>query len=239
MTSLDGYTFFSYSYAEPHYHTLDLNCDVNVNSIYSRYDALSVVASDYEISSIDALCDIASAESLNTKTELNKQPGSSLDVELLETYFPGTVKTDSVGQIYIDYNKLIPVLINAIVDLKGQLDANSSEIISKQIGAKSTNIGLATSETLETSIIEPELYQNSPNPFNAGTSIRYTLPEDVINAEIYIYNLQGNQIKKYVINERGESSLQINASELDAGMYIYALIADGKEIDTKRMILTQ
>lgn len=239
MTSLWGYTFFSYSYAEPDYHTLDLNCDVNVNSIYARYDALAVANSDYKISSIDALCDIASAESLNTKTGLNKQLKSSLDVELLETYFPGTVKTDSVGQIYIDYNKLIPILVNAIVDLKGQLDANSSEIISKQIGTQSTNIGLATSETLETSIIEPKLYQNSPNPFNAETSIRYTLPEDVINAEIYIYNLQGNQIKKYVISERGESNLQINASELDAGMYIYTLIADGKEIDTKRMILTQ
>jgi hypothetical protein len=31
----------------------------------------------------------------------------------------------------------------------------------------------------------------------------------------------------------------IYASELAAGMYLYALIADGQEVDTKRMILTK
>ena len=238
MTSLDGYTFFSYYYAEPFYHTLNLNCEVNVNSIYSRYDALTV-ASDYETSSIDALCDITNTETSNIKTGSKNQSSAVINAEILELYFPGTVKTDSVGQIYINYNKLIPILINAIVDLKGQLDTGNSEIINNPIATKSTNNGLATIEALEASIIEPKLYQNSPNPFNAETSIRYTLPENVVNAELYIYNLQGNQIKKYVISERGENSIQINASELDAGMYIYALIVDGKEIDTKRMILTE
>ncbi len=30
----------------------------------------------------------------------------------------------------------------------------------------------------------------------------------------------------------------LNGNELEAGMYIYSLISDGAEIDTKRMILT-
>jgi len=38
---------------------------------------------------------------------------------------------------------------------------------------------------------------------------------------------------------RGESSQWISGSELSAGMYLYALIVDGKEVDTKRMILTK
>jgi hypothetical protein len=31
----------------------------------------------------------------------------------------------------------------------------------------------------------------------------------------------------------------ISGSEFSAGIYLYALIADGKEIDMKRMILTE
>jgi len=34
-------------------------------------------------------------------------------------------------------------------------------------------------------------------------------------------------------------SLTIEAAELAPGMYIYSLIADGKEVDSKRMIVTQ
>lgn len=153
----------------------------------------------------------------------------------VKAVFPELVKTDKDGYMYVDYIGMIPILVNAVNELKEQLD----EALSGRLNTRSTDINLASTDDITTSIIEPKLYQNSPNPFNAETRIKYTLPEEVINAEIYIYNLQGNQISKYTIAERGEGSLQINASELDAGMYIYTLIADGKEIDTKRMILTQ
>lgn len=38
---------------------------------------------------------------------------------------------------------------------------------------------------------------------------------------------------------RGEASITIDGGSLNAGMYLYALIADGKVVDTKRMILTK
>ena len=56
---------------------------------------------------------------------------------------------------------------------------------------------------------------------------------------LYVYDLQGTQKLAIEITERGENSVNITASKLPAGMYIYTLIADGKEIDTKRMILTK
>jgi len=84
-----------------------------------------------------------------------------------------------------------------------------------------------------------ELYQNDPNPFNEATKIRFRIPDKVINSVIYIYDLQGKQIKSYNVKERGESFIMINGYELDPGIYLYTLIADGKEIGTKRMILTE
>jgi hypothetical protein len=51
--------------------------------------------------------------------------------------------------------------------------------------------------------------------------------------------MQGEQIKHLVINERGNSSVTIEGHTLKAGMYFYTLIIDGKEVDTKKMILTK
>jgi hypothetical protein len=97
-----------------------------------------------------------------------------------------------------------------------------------------------TSDTLDSDLVANAfLYQNIPNPFTVSTEIKYFLPESVTNATIYIYNMNGLQIKSCPIQVKGNGSITINGSELKAGMYIYTLIAGGKEVDTKRMILTE
>ena len=45
--------------------------------------------------------------------------------------------------------------------------------------------------------------------------------------------------KKHDTIEGIENYFTINGSELQPGLYIYTLVADGKEVDTKRMILTE
>ena len=54
-----------------------------------------------------------------------------------------------------------------------------------------------------------------------------------------IYDMNGIQLKTIAINQKGNGSITINGSELRPGLFFYSLIADGKEIDTKRMILTE
>jgi len=88
-------------------------------------------------------------------------------------------------------------------------------------------------------VVQCKLYQNAPNPFNQNTEIRFYVPENVKVAKLCIYNLQGAQVKQIVIMQRGEGSQWISGSELTAGMYLYALIADGKEVAVKRMVLTE
>lgn len=85
----------------------------------------------------------------------------------------------------------------------------------------------------------PTLDQNIPNPFNTNATIGYYLPNKITTASIYVYDMNGVQLKSYLITEKGNGNITIQGSELTAGMYLYALIADGKVIDTKRMILTK
>lgn len=92
------------------------------------------------------------------------------------------------------------------------------------------------SETLTESAV---LFQNTPNPFSTSTEIKYYLPEQVQQAYLYIFNMQGTLLKTTKLNEREYGQITINASELNPGMYIYSLVTDGKEVDTKRMILTE
>ena len=86
---------------------------------------------------------------------------------------------------------------------------------------------------------ELALFQNNPNPFSVDTEIKMTLPETTASARVIVYNLEGKQLREVTVKERGSASVKILANELGAGMDIYALIADGKVIDTKRMILTK
>jgi hypothetical protein len=107
-------------------------------------------------------------------------------------------------------------------------------------GMKSANISDTTSDNKESTLAaSPTLAQNIPNPFSNTTRIDIYLPETVKNAVLYVYNMQGVQIKSFNINERGTTSVTIEGYTLQAGMYLYTLIADGKEVDTKKMILTK
>ncbi len=83
------------------------------------------------------------------------------------------------------------------------------------------------------------LMQNTPNPFNTKTTIRYYIPENITSANLMIFDMQGKLIKTYMVNSKKEGFTEINGGEMQPGMYMYSLIIDGKEIDTKRMILTE
>ena len=54
-----------------------------------------------------------------------------------------------------------------------------------------------------------------------------------------IFDMQGKLIKTYNINTSGDGNVEINAGELQPGMYMYSLISNSKEVDTKKMILTE
>ena len=87
---------------------------------------------------------------------------------------------------------------------------------------------------------EAILYQNNPNPFNRETTIAYRLPSDIQSASICIYNLNGQQLRKYELDAAVISnSVTVDASALTAGMYIYALVIDGQMVASKRMVLTE
>lgn len=136
---------------------------------------------------------------------------------------------DGRGYLSINYIELIPLLVGKINQLSEKV-----EKLSNQESAKNP----LYKESIQPSIVA-KLYQNNPNPFNQSTVIKYDLPLETSQANLYIYDMTGAQIAAYNITEFGSSSITISAGNLKAGMYLYSLIADGQIIDTKQMILTK
>jgi hypothetical protein len=85
---------------------------------------------------------------------------------------------------------------------------------------------------------EYSLEQNYPNPFNPNTTIEFSLPEDVSNVKLSIYNVLGEKVAELVNTAlvAGKYSYQWNASNVATGIYIYELRTD-KFVSIKKMVL--
>lgn len=169
----------------------------------------------------------------------NKQfPIKGFIAQDVQKIYPELVEEDTItGLLKIKTLELIPILVKAIQSQQEEIDALKEEIatFSSQLSKVRSN----PSDLTENGISSAVLYQNNPNTFSQSTQIPYYLPDNNQSATILIYDLNGNQLKSYPISQKGYGHIIIQASELSAGIYLYTLIANGKAIETKQMILTK
>ena len=153
----------------------------------------------------------------------------------IQKIYPNLVVEDEDGMLAIDYTGFIPLLVDAYKDLAGKVK-EQEEVIDALLGQRGPSYMPASVNGLAD--VKASLKQNRPNPFNTTTTIECSVPQSVASAFICVYDLQGKQVHRIDIRERGDVANVIDASSLAPGMYIYSLIADGAEIDSKRMIIT-
>jgi len=166
-------------------------------------------------------------------SQLFKKKHYGLIAQDLQKLYPDLVYEDAKGYLSVNYTGIIPLLIESVKELNAEIET----LKAKTNGSSKVK---SSSEITETDVLTyPVLDQNIPNPFNTATTIGFYLPTTIAIASIYVYDMNGVQLKSYTISDRGKKNIIINGSEFNAGMYLYALIADGKVIDTKRMILTK
>lgn len=158
-----------------------------------------------------------------------------LAAQELQTLFPNLVEEGQDGYLGVNYVELVPVLIRAIQELKQEVDelSGGDELITKKVMAKT-----ATDIESATALGQNVLYQNNPNPFKERTVIKFHLAENAINASVCIFDMQGKMLKTIPVSSSSDS-VTIDGYELGTGMYLYSLLVNGSEIDTKRMIITK
>lgn len=250
-----------YAYGKGIITTSDSLCKTNIATLQSplqKLGALHGVSFNYTDSTASVQPRMRTMESpLGATPEISAQIESELTrkrigliAQEVEKVFPEVVRTQYDGTKGILYSDLIGVLIEAVNDLQDSLATQGAQIatLQNQMNAMQAvffaNNGAQPqveqqSRTSDTDFSEAILYQNTPNPFKHETTIAYRLPSDIQSAAICIYNLNGQQLKKYDLDASVISnSVTVEGSTLTAGMYIYALIIDGQMVASRRMILT-
>ncbi len=81
-----------------------------------------------------------------------------------------------------------------------------------------------------------QLWQNYPNPFHSGTTIRFTLPARE-HVRITVYTVFGQKVCELVNQQvpEGDHTIAFNAQDLRAGMYIVRMEAGGFQATQKML----
>ena len=228
-----SWTGFNMLYAEQFYKQSDSTLKSNIIPIKNGLGSIMKL----NVYSYD-LKDNKLSES-GEKIERTKKEYGFLSQEV-EKEFPEVKITDDVlGVKLMDYDQIIPLTVAAIKEQQLILDSLKFELenLKGVISDNSINNGTVGVND-NASIKETVLYQNRPNPFNERTIIEYEIEvNNFSSGSIVVFDMNGTLLKSYPINETGKNQLTINGGELKAGMYIYSLIVNNKEVDTKRMIL--
>lgn len=158
----------------------------------------------------------------------------------LQQVYPDLVYENDNGYLSVNYTELIPILVQSIKELKSEID----EL--KSTAGKASHAPLTEGELETLSLpfregvgVGSSMSQNTPNPFSEKTDIAIFLPESVQTATLYIYDLSGKQLEQHPVEGRGETVMTIHADKMDAGMYVYSLIADKKVVTTRKMIVVK
>lgn len=166
--------------------------------------------------------------------------------EILPEVVVGT-ETDT-SYLSITYSDIIPVLIQSIKEQQKTIEVLQEQIniLSFKNSQKSTIPNSTPGKNNESSLKNNSnslgedvsvLFQNQPNPFKDNTTIEYYLTLNTQKASLIIFDMNGTLLKTIPINQYGKGAVQIMGGDLKPGMYFYSLIADNKEVDSKKMIL--
>ena len=188
-------------------------------------------AIDHEESSLSKCRHFMTSANPNRTESARRHYGVS--AQELQKIYPDLVLEGQNGYLAVNYTELVPLLIRSIQELKAELDkvrqGESDMAISRRMAKRTSSDNSASGNVL---------YQNTPNPFREQTTIQFSLADEVNDAAICIFDMTGKMLKKLPVLS-GESSVRVNGWELGEGMFLYTLMVNGQEIDTKRMILSK
>jgi hypothetical protein len=225
---------YSYTYPSPS----DSKQKENIRNIDSALNiVLKLQGVRYDLKKEYAYNDASITDKkIKASLEKNRKNKIGFIAQDVSKILPEVTTYDDSADLYaIDYSRMVPILVEAIKEqqllIQSLLKENGVSSLKSTSNIEASNV---TSEKIENA-----LYQNSPNPFTENTKIEYYLTEKVGTADIYICDMSGLQKKSIPLTDKGYGNIVINGNELRAGMYLYTLVADGKIIDTKQMLLTK
>ena len=160
--------------------------------------------------------------------------------ELGFEYFGGVDAPKNENDHYgLRYAEFVVPLVKSVQELSAQNDELKALIQKQQVQIDALlKANMLDSEMLST-VSKAKLYQNTPNPFSKATQIKVFLPKETEQALLQVGTIDGKQLLIKEIQDRGEATMTLDGSSLEAGIYLYTLIVDNKIVASKKMVLTK
>ncbi|UKN01822.1 tail fiber domain-containing protein [Paracrocinitomix mangrovi] len=157
------------------------------------------------------------------------------------------ITDEMMGVLCMEYDQIIPILVKGIQEQQNIINSQNEKILTlenKLIEIENLLFKLANHTDFEINDQNQisngaVLFQNKPNPFRESTLIKYELPESFNSASIMIFNMTGELLQEFPLDSRQQGELKIEGRQFKPGMYLYSLIVDDIEVDTKKMILNK
>jgi hypothetical protein len=123
------------------------------------------------------------------------------------------------------------------LSLAGMIDALTGAEIAGQLRYVTDAAWMARVQWVQARPVAFHLAQNTPNPFNPSTVIRYEVPS-AGRVTLEVYNLLGQRVVMVVDEEQQEGTHEVvfENPELASGVYIYRLQA-GTLTETRKMLI--
>jgi len=137
----------------------------------------------------------------------------------------------------IDPSQITYMLVNAVKEQQEIIKSLQSEI--KNIKTNGISEAVVNSTIVLGGEERATLAQNSPNPFSANTSIKYSVPSNSKSAALLFTDISGKEIKRISIDHSGSGNLDVSIEDMPIGIYSYSLIIDGSTAATKKMVLSR
>lgn len=140
-----------------------------------------------------------------------------LIAQQVERVAPEVVSRTADGTKTVAYGNLVGLLVEAI----------------KQEDARVNSL----KHQLDSCVLSNQLNHGLPSESDVSASIVCSVPSPARQTKLLLFDINGRLQKTIQVEGKGRQEIKLQG--LADGMYYYSLIADGKEIETKRIILSQ
>jgi tetrahydromethanopterin S-methyltransferase subunit B len=150
----------------------------------------------------------------------------------VELVVPEVVRQMPTGIKAVAYQNMVALTVEAIQEQQAQIEDLQAQVddLNASLAAYCSN----PSGTTSAASSSPRLLQNVPNP--TGTTTRIGFEGLTNGGELLLLDLSGKLLQSYPL-KRDATSLELNTAEMAEGVYLYSLVVNGAEIDSKRMLV--
>lgn len=159
----------------------------------------------------------------------------------LKEVMPEAVKLNNNGYYAVNYEMVIPVLLEGIKEQQTTIETQNTKIeklenemeeiksLLKEQGSLPKNIESSVSNYINL----------HPNPTYTKTTVSYSIAETYTAAQLIVYNELGQKVAEYVLSQKGNGNIDVDATTFKGGTYFCNLIVDGTIKEVKKFIVSK